>query len=185
MLSSFPYSQIKSFNKEPIIFIFLLRSQLIIIQFFTQHILESLVYYCQNLHRLNALYSCCVKHSGSSENYIMNMILKVSFEYLKLKVTLSLKRDLNSFALNESVASYDPSFIFYVMTQFNLTLSKLRKYKVIFFKNNALIIQISMWLTSIVIMERNQETELKQCHTHWRITGYLMCVNKVTLSDSK
>lgn len=46
----------------------------------------------------------------------MNMILKVSFEYLKLKVTLSLKRDLNSFALNESVAWYDPSFIFYVMT---------------------------------------------------------------------
>jgi len=51
-----------------------------------------------------------------------NMILKLSFEYLTPKITLSLKRDLNSFALNESVAWYDPTFIFYVMTQFNLTL---------------------------------------------------------------
>lgn len=64
-----------------------------------------------------------VKHSGSSENCIMsNMILKLSFEYLTPKITLSLKRDLNSFALNESVAWYDLSFIFYVMTLFNLTL---------------------------------------------------------------
>ena len=45
-----------------------------------------------------------------------NMILKLSFEYLTPKITLSLKRDLNSFALNESVAWYDPTFIFYVMT---------------------------------------------------------------------
>lgn len=53
----------------------------------------------------------------AQKNCIMNnMILKLSFEYQTPKITLSLKRDLNSFALNESVAWYDLSFIFYVMT---------------------------------------------------------------------
>lgn len=51
-------------------FTFSLSSQLIIIQFFAHHILESLVYDCQNPYRLDTLYLCYVTHAGS---YFRNM----------------------------------------------------------------------------------------------------------------
>lgn len=60
------------YNKEHIIFIFPLSSQLIIIQLFTHHILESRVHYCQNPPSLNALSSCYVQHSGNLGDFILD-----------------------------------------------------------------------------------------------------------------